>query len=88
MPYTNYSYGDAITVRKDYDIEFMAFLSDGTEVTDLSKWSIIPQNDSTVKDNEVKFHTCKSNLTEILNVTCTYGGVDYTHVFKVSLVTS
>lgn len=94
MPYLGYNidydYGDIISVAKNDNLKFMAFLSDETEVTDLSKWFINAQNGSKVNDNNdniVEFHTCNSNLTEILNVTCTYGGVDYTHVFKVSLVT-
>lgn len=82
-----YSYEAYISETKSGNIKFMAFLSDGTEVTDLSEWSIIPQYESKVTDNEVEFYTCNSNNIEILNVTCTYGGVDYTHVFKVSLVT-
>ena len=63
----------------------MAFLSDGTEVTDLSKWSITAQYESTVNYNEVDFSTFKGNTIEKLNVTCSYDGVDYTQDFTVRL---
>jgi len=85
LPY-GYSYGETISVIKNSSLDFMAFLSDGTEVTDLSEWDITAQYESTVNYNEVDFSTFKGNNIEKLNVTCTYDGVDYTHVFKVSLL--
>lgn len=84
MPY-GYSYGDRIQETKSGIIKFMAFLSDGTEVTDLSEWFINAQNGSTVNYNKVELFTCKNDLTEKLNVTCTYNGVRYTQDFIVYL---
>lgn len=84
LPY-GYSYGETISVIKNSSLDFMAFLSDGTEVTDLSEWSITAQYESTVNYNEVDFSTFKGNTIEKLNVTCTYDGVDYTQDFTVRL---
>lgn len=86
LPYS-YSYGETISVPKNTNtpFSFEAFLSDGTEVTDLSEWFIIAQNGSTVVDNEVNFELCNKN-TETLTVKCIYNGVDYTQDFKVHLL--
>lgn len=79
-----YTYGSEIITTKDDRLSFKALLSNGTEVVP-SKWSIIPQNESTVvDDNEVDFELCNNN-TETLTVTCIYNGVDYTQDFKVQL---